>query len=148
MKDKQPQVPSVCTLIVKSVAVLIIGYFLVGGLWFTVVSVSESESELSKTDGLNWCEEDYRKRNFADLYDTLTLYNLYDECYDVYWEAVNGYDVFVEYEQWKQAAGLGVDGAEQEAQSRYETLEKMAQNPEFSQNAKILNGFLDQANGN
>ncbi len=148
MKHKQSKTISWAKIALKAAAVILIGFIVFEMYWGTFQIAAEGENKISDADGINWCEEYYHERDYAQLYDFLTLYDLYEDCYDVYWEAVNGYEAFIQYDQWHKAAQLGIDGAEQEAQSHYKALEDLARNPEFSQNSRILNGFLERANGN
>ncbi len=148
MKHKQSKTISWAKIALKAAAVILIGFIVFEMYWGTFQIAAEGENKISDADGINWCEEYYHERAYAKLYDTLTLSGLYADCYDVYWEAVDGYEALIQYNQWHEAAQLGIDGAEQEAQNCYKTLEDLARNPEFPQNAKILNGFLEQAKGN
>ena len=145
MQTKQTKAPGIVKLVLKLLAVLFLAFTLVQLLGFVVESVSGVDGAPTKADAIEWCEDDYRSRNFPDLYTTLTLYDLYDDTYDVYWEAVNGYNTLICYDQWQQAARMGMDGAEKQAQTFYDTLSDMAKSPACPENAKLLNRFLQQA---
>lgn len=145
MQTKQAKAPGIVKLVLKLLAVLLLAILLFQLLGFVVESVSGVDGAPTKADTIEWCEDDYRSRNFPDLYTTLTLYALYDDTYDVYWEAVNGYNTLICYDQWQQAARMGMDGAQEQAQALYDTLSDMAEAPACPENTKLLNRFLQQA---
>lgn len=145
MLNNETQAPRLRTLIAKAVGILIVGFILVEFLIAVVYSVSGVHDNIPKADAINQCERHYHERNFSKLQDVLTLYDLYDETYGVYWEAVEGYNTLVRYYQWNKADKMEIEGARQEAQSQYDALNKMAQKPKFSKNTKLFKGFVEKA---
>lgn len=145
MQNNLPKAPSYICLIFKTLAVILATFILTEFLIAIVYTASGADTDISKADAINRCEREYHSRDFARLYDILALYDLYDETYDAYWEAVEGYNTLLCYYQWQKAAQLGIDGAQDKAQELYRTLDVLAQNPTYPQNSKILKGFLEQA---
>lgn len=145
MGDKQPKKPGFFGLIGKTIAVIFLGALLVQ-LALSAVELVSGATDLTKVDRISSCAREYYERDYAELNNYLLIYDLYEDVYDVYWEAVDGYNTLVCYYQNEKAAQMGVDGAQEQAQSLYQKLEEMAQKPEFSQNAKILQEFLEDAN--
>ena len=56
---------------------------------------------------LSRCEEEYLNRDYPQLYDTLYLYDLYDEEYDKYWEIVQAYEDYALYQNYKKLVEEG-----------------------------------------
>ena len=140
----QTSQPKTVVLIVKAIAVVLIG-LIAANLLISIIFVSSDNHSITQVDKISWCERDYRNRDFAELYEELTLSNLYGEDYDVYWEAVEGYNLLVSCYQWREAEQAGVADAHAHAQSALQSLETLAQNSEFSQNSKILADFVSKA---
>lgn len=129
-------------MVCKALAAVLIGLFLIYTLLFTVGFVAEGD-DVSQAELINWCEDDYYNRDFAHLYGTLTLYDLYgSEDFALYWEAVEGCQAFEAYLQWQRAAEMGMEGAREKAEESYALLEDLATDPEFPQNARIFEEFL------
>ncbi len=142
---KTKQTPGVAALVLKALAVLLAGVLLVEMLIFTVASVSGVDGDVTDAELISWCEEDYYARDFAGLYDTLTLFDLYGEGFDLYREVTGGYIILQEYEQWLRAAEQGMDGAPEKAASALARLEALANAPDHGRNASLLQGFLAKA---
>ena len=130
-------VPGVPRLTVKIILALFLGFFLICLLMAAVLGVS-LENDVSMADLVSWCEDDYYDRDYAALYDTLTLYDLYGEEFAPYWEIVQGSILQQEYIQWERAAQIGIDGAQEEAALRYTQLQTLAEQPVYPRNAKFL----------
>ena len=141
MPIKQPKLP---VLIGKLLLVLLVA-LIIGNLLFYTVGFAFDRDDVNLVSSINQCEEAYRERDFAALLDRLNLYDLYDPEFDLYWEVAEGYDQMVACRQWLAAAKAGVDGSEQKAQAILEQLRSWAETPQFPQNKKILQGFLQQA---
>lgn len=117
-------------------------------LLLTVISavqlIAEGD-EPGEAELIGWCEKDYYARDYARLYETLTLYNLYEERYTGYWEAVNAYREACAVEQWVRAAQLGIDGATERAEENLASLRARAAAPQDERNGALLRAFVEQA---
>ena len=117
-------------------------------LLLTVISavqlIAEGD-EPGEAELIGWCERDYYARDYARLYETLTLYNLYEERYTGYWEAVNAYREACAVEQWVRAAQLGIDGAAERAEENLASLRARAAAPQDERNGALLRAFVEQA---
>ena len=117
-------------------------------LLLTVISAIElivEGDEPGEAELIGWCEKDYYARDYARLYETLTLYNLYEERYSGYWEAVNAYREVCAVEQWVRAAQLGIDGAAERAEENLASLRARAAAPQDERNRTLLRAFVEQA---
>ena len=117
-------------------------------LLLTVISavqlIAEGD-EPGEAELIGWCERDYYARDYARLYETLTLYDLYEERYTGYWEAVNAYREACAVEQWVRAAQLGIDGAAERAEENLASLRARAAAPQDERNGALLRAFVEQA---
>ena len=117
-------------------------------LLITVISavqlIAEGD-EPGEAELIGWCERDYYARDYARLYETLTLYDLYEERYAGYWEAVNAYREACAVEQWVRAAQLGIDGAAERAEENLASLRARAAAPQDERNGALLRAFAEQA---
>lgn len=117
-------------------------------LLLTVISAIElivEGDEPGEAELIGWCEKDYYARDYARLYETLTLYDLYEERYTGYWEAVNAYREACAVEQWVRAAQLGIDGAAERAEENLASLRARAAAPQDERNGALLRAFVEQA---
>lgn len=101
----------------------------------------------SKDNMIRQCEENYYDRDFEGLLWYMNLYELYDEDYDIYWEAVNAYNDYVSWHAWKGTlvSGEMEEAAQKEAEAR-KRVEENARNCEFKKNQRILDGFVERVN--
>ena len=117
-------------------------------LLLTVISavqlIAEGD-EPGEAELIGWCEKDYYARDYARLYETLTLYDLYEERYAGYWEAVNAYREACAMEQWVRAAQFGIDGAAERAEENLASLRARAAAPQDERNGALLRAFAEQA---
>ena len=117
-------------------------------LLLTIISavqlIAEGD-EPGEAELIGWCERDYYARDYARLYETLTLYDLYEERYAGYWEAVNAYREACAVEQWVRAAQLGIDGTAERAEENLASLRARAAAPQDERNGALLRAFVEQA---
>ena len=140
--------PGQTKVILKALAAIVAGfillYFLIGFIGLMAVGFDTPD----KTDLVSWCEDIYVSRRYDELRDYLILYDLYGEECALYWAAVEGYELRCGYIQWSMAAEQGIDGAEEAAADCREQLQAMAENPQFSRNARLLQGFWEDVQSN
>ena len=132
MNESSIRKHSTIKLLLKGVSALIALVWLLMLLSSVILVISENGDNASKADLIRWCDGSYYDRDYAGLYDTLTLYDLYDEDFAHYWEAVDRYQAYAKYKQWTQA------GDESKAQRAKEQLQKLAVAPKFPQNSTLL----------
>jgi len=146
MPDTAPlKAPSKARLIVKLSAAILAALLLLVLVFSLVSSLAEGGDATSDADYVNWCERDYRARDYARLFETLTLYDLYDQRYDLYWEATEGHETLLLHRQWCAAAAAGEAGAQQKAEALLGELKEKCEHPRHAENASLLNGFYAQA---
>lgn len=130
-------------LIIKAVVAFFMGWILLGLFAFTIEEVHDSRENTTTT--LNRCDRYYNERNFDSLSTTLSLYDTHNEKFDVYWEAINAYNEYNAYIQWKKADLVGVKDAGEMAEQSLNKLNSMAAKPKCERNQKLLNDFANKA---
>ena len=129
----------------KTLAAMVVGIILfIGFTGFVAMMVSGFDAT-EKAELINWYEESYVARRYDELKEQLELHNLHDEDFSLYWEAVESYELRCLCIQWNMAAQQGVEGVEENAVLCLSRLEAMAEEPQFSRNAGLLEGFWEDA---
>ena len=101
-------VPTAGGMLLKAAGALLLAALLLLLFGAALAAVVESD-EPSQAELRGWCDGHYYDRDFAGLYELLTLYDLYDrEVYGLYWEACEGYLSLTAYRQWAAAAEAGI----------------------------------------
>lgn len=136
----------------KKRVVFIIKCLVAGVLAFFIAAVSISMISLvAEGDGLsdaeltNWCERSYYEKDYAELYETIALFDLYGDRFAVYREVADAYMIYTEYIQWSRAAENGSQDANERALQKLSELERCVEECEFERNLKILDEFLQKA---
>lgn len=101
-------------LIVKCVVLFFLAIFIMSSislLWESYVEDVAWESDEARR--ISSCETYLREKEYGELWDYMELYELEGERYEVYWNAVNHRLDEIQHEQWKRAAELGMEGADE-----------------------------------
>lgn len=130
------------------IKLIIVVFFLFTLFEMVAMSIEEAAWDAryhSKENMIRQCDEDYYDRDFVNLLWLLKLYDLYEEDYDIYWEAVNAYNDYVSWHAWKGAlkAGEMPEAIQKEAEAR-KKVEENARNCNFAKNQRILDGFVEE----
>lgn len=130
---------------------LVLIVFLVGMMFSMIPAamkaiVDYNEEHLNQAETIERCDNYYYDRDFGGLREILTLYDLYTQDYDKYWEAVNGYEDYQYYLQYKRAVAAGNTQYEQPAADYRSKVVSNWENCQFSENQKLLEEFAAQAN--
>lgn len=126
---------------------LVIAFLFLTSLYEMITSAIEDAAwdveYMSKDSMIRQCDERYYDREFSDLLWFLKLYDLYEEDYDKYWECVNAYNDYLSWHAWKGTLESGEmpEAVGKEAEARRK-VEENALKCRFSQNQKILDGFV------
>lgn len=110
----------------------------------------DKKDPIDKTDKIRICEWDYYDRNFSNLYMILTLYDLYSDDFDKYWEVVEAYQTYTIALEWSHAAENGREGADaklSEALAKLSEQESSAKFPETQNTIKWLRNKLNVETG-
>ncbi len=144
MNNKQP---SVLKIVIKSTVLVFILSMMILLMVFTVqYAAGTYDISMSMAEKMDMCEECYRDKNYSKMRDSMQLFDAYEESFDVYWEAVNGYADYMQYLQWSNTAEEDVEGSEEMAEYYREKIIKNAENCKFSGNKKQLEEYANVIN--
>lgn len=137
--------PNSAAIVIKIIAAVILLILILRLGIYTVFYAANDSYGISDEELIGWCDSDYREGDFSGLYETLTLFDCYDEEFGLYHEAAESYNTYIEYTQWRLAEEKGIDRADIEAQNRLSELTKRAEKPDFAENKDIIEGFVAEA---
>lgn len=94
--------PSALAITVKSLVLAGLLGILLMFMLYTISFVAEETGYANDKAWLNdRCNKYYYEKQYGELYDYLALYDLYaDEDFAIYWEMVEGYLDYRQYEMW------------------------------------------------
>lgn len=143
MKSKI-KTPPFWKLILKFIVVLFIClfWFATGHVWLEMIR-DHTDYYYNKADVRRSCDYYYYDKNFGALREMFTLYDLQEEEFDIYREAVKGYDDYQNYRMYEKAAAAGVDGAEEKVLQYKEAVLGNAERCMFEMNQKDLDSYVD-----
>lgn len=137
--------PSILKILLRGVCIFFVGLFVYGMCWGILNLVEEEDYlDVDTVDMVRWCDDDYYGRNYADLYDMLTLYDLEGETYDKYWDLVNGYIDYQNYIMWEKAEAAGVENAVSYVEEYYNKVESNAVNCKYPLHKPSLQQFFEE----
>lgn len=125
-------------------AVMIFGLFFIGS---SVLGDAKYKSD-RLVDGagqMNRLEEDYLDKDYGDLYDRLSMFELTSEAYDVYWEIAEAAIALENLKQWHRGEKKGLDGSPEKKEYYYKEVLSHAQNCKFERNRAELERFAAEA---
>lgn len=94
---KKKPLPLTVKIVIKIVAIFITGWLLTMVGIFTIENIAEStEDDNNMARMVNQCDSYYYEKDYGELRDILTLYDLYDDEFQVYWDAVDAYEAKLE----------------------------------------------------
>ena len=140
-KEKRKCILRLCLRIVQ---ILVLALVLWGVLAYFLDEVSEGtwEKDMGRMVGI--CDGYYYERDYAELREELTLYNLYSEEFGKYWEAVEGYQDYLNVLQWSRAEEMNLPQSEGRADAWREKLEALAAQPEYPENRALLQNLVKE----
>lgn len=141
MKNKRKMVKG---LILRIVLCLVLALLLWGVLATFLDQVSEGTWERDTGRMVRICDRYYYDRDYAELREQLELFDLYGEEFEKYWEAVQGYQDYLNVIQWSRAAEMDLPQSQGQAEAWREKLEFLAAQPEYAENQSIFQGLLEQ----
>ena len=106
--------------------------------------VSEGTWEKDTGRMVSFCDQYYYDRNYAELRNELELFDLYGEEFGKYWEAVQGYQTYLNVIQWSRAEKMDLPGSQGQTEAWREKLEALAEQPEYGENQAIFQSLVDQ----
>ena len=135
--------PSVIKLILKTVLAVsgCIFLFLLSVLTISDFSDNVVDYEDDVASMIDYCNWRYYDRDYGSLRDELTLYNLYSEEFDKYWEIVDCYELYLECLEYR-----AIPGEKQKAEELQAEMSEMAANCRFEENRRQIESFSKALN--
>lgn len=142
--NQKIKVPSFGTIALKIIGIFLIGFVLytLGSSMLEDVTYYRTEEE-DLAEKVRWCDRSYYERDYADLVELLTLYELRDEEFDIYWEMTDAYIDYEQYKQWKKSEVMGISGSDKRVREYEEKLRENAKNCKFGQNRRQIERYLE-----
>ncbi len=131
-------------LVLRIALCLVLALILWGVLAMFLDQVSEGTWEKDTGRMVSICDRYYYDRNYAELRDELELFDLYGEEFGKYWEAVQGYQTYLNVIQWSRAEKMDLPEAQGQTEAWREKLEALAEQPEYGENQAIFQSLVDQ----
>lgn len=130
-------------IVIKSVVIYALFNLLILLVVATIAVTIENTSYGSR-DGMESCKVYYDKGEYENLYETLIIYNCYDEEYDMYWEMSDGYNMYADALTYKTGTVRGIEGARAEYDRREKKFRAYIDGCSYDDNAKRLNMLLEE----
>ena len=142
MKKKTSK-PSGLKIAFKIFLVFILAYSWLYGAFAMLESIWEEGRDRYEQDYMlvNWYDEYYYEKQYGELLDHMNLYDSYDEKFDVYWEVVDTYIDYLEWEKWSKISEETFSDAREMEKMYYDKVMNASKNCRFSRNQKYLDDF-------
>ena len=125
-------------LFFKTIGIFLFLFIFIYCAYFIFINYLEDYSwDHNETNRIYGCDSYYYDHDYGNLRDYLTLYNLYDDTYAIYWESVNGFDDYEKYLMWNKT-----DNIDKKNEYKQKVIDN-ADQCEFSKNQKQLNGYKE-----
>ena len=131
-------------LILRIALCLALALILWGVLTMFLDQASEGTWEKDTGRMVSICDSYYYDRDYAALRDELELFELYGEEFGKYWEAVRGYQAYLNGLQWSRAEEMDLPRSQGQARVWREQLEVLAAQPEYGENQSIFRNLVEQ----
>lgn len=144
MKEKgKIKQPSLLRIFIKIAAIFLVVFF-----WYTLAgSALEEIADINdfrynEADWVRMCDYEYYSRNYGRLKDTLMMRYPQEPEFDVYWEAVKGFEDYQMYIQYTKAAAAGIEDADITAEKYRKQVIENAKECVSDRNQKQLDKYV------
>lgn len=139
---KKMNEPSICKIVIKACITIFVLCIFVYITSFTIQFVAENSYDAADETGLiRHCDTYLYEKDYLSLYDELYSNQAYDEKYDIYWEAANGYMDYVQYVQYQKAVEKGNEDSEIYLEEYKEKVLENEEDCRFEQNKEQLESY-------
>lgn len=144
-KSRKKREPSVFRIACKFLVCLLLIALLYYEAVFTIAFVVENNyDQRDMANKIQMCDEYYYKKQYGKLKESLELYELYDDHFDVYWEAVKGNSDYLQYLQWSKTDPSIVKDSAARAESYRQKVQDNGENCRFEKNQKQLDWYMER----
>ncbi len=131
-------------LVLRICLCLVLGLLLWDLLAVFLDQASEGVWEKDTGRMVSICDRYYYDRNYCDLREQLELFDLYGTEFGKYWEAVEGYQDYLNVLQWTRAEEMSLPQSQDQAVFWRQKLESLARQPEYAENQGIFRSLVEQ----
>ena len=125
-------------------AVMIFGLFIVGK-YILGDATYKQEGLLNEAKRLEIVEEAYLDKEYGEIYEDLSRYELTGEAFELYWEIAEAASALENLKQWHRAEQKGLDGSAEKKEYYYNEVSSYAQECKFERNRAELERFVAEA---
>lgn len=135
--------PSSLKIIFKIVMVLLAAFFWYTLAKFMLEEIAEANDfRYNRADWVRMCDYEYYEKDYGRLKDTLMMGDSQEKEFDVYWEAVNGFEDYQMYLQYRKADAAGVGETEEKMEEYRQKVIANAKKCADSRNKKQLEKYV------
>lgn len=144
---KYIKTPPIWKIIIKTCITLFVIYCFLAFTAFTIHFFAESSFEATdEAQTIRYCDTYFYEKDYLSLYSELYMKALYDEKYDMYWEAANGYMDYSQYIQYQNAVKKGIKDSEIYLEKYKQKVLENERDCKFEQNKKQLEEYVKLIN--
>ena len=145
--SKKKYEPSIGKIVIKACVTIFVLCIFVYITSFTIQFVGENFYDAAdETWNIRHCDTYLYEKDDLSLYDELYSNQAYDEKYDIYWEAANGYMDYVQYVQYQKAVEKGNEDSEIYLEKYKEKVLENEEDCRFEQNKEQLESYAELVN--
>ena len=124
--------------------VMIFGLFFIGS---SILGDAKYKSDrlVDEAGQMNRLEENYLDKDYGEMYERLSMFELTSEAYDVYWEIAEAAIALENLKQWHRGEKKGLDGSPEKKEYYYKEVLSYAQNCKFERNRDELERLAAEA---
>ena len=139
MKTKKTDMPSLPGFLIKLAVSLCLLFFvfLVGTI--IIETISDNNKNKDSTSYMEYLDSMFYKQDYTGIREEMELFDLTGDEFATYWEIVDGYTDYLDYEQWRMTTEEMVPGSSKKAEDFKKKVVENANNCQFSRNQKQLN---------
>lgn len=141
---KKTMRPSIWKMIIKTLVILFSVLFWYSfANYFIETILDRNDFYYNKADAKKSCDFYYYEKNFGGIKEQLRLYDLQEPEFDLYREAVQGFEDYQNFRMYQKAAEAGLEEAKEKENEYRRKVLKNAENCRFEMNQKDLNSYAD-----
>lgn len=141
MKKEKSMLPRIGIKLAAVLLLLSFWYILAGTALRELVDYNDVVH--NKALSVRICDASYYEGQYGNLREFLQIEDLEGPDFDLYWEAVDGYEDYQMYRQYTKAYAAGMEEAKEAAESYRRKVLKNAENCIFDRNRKQLETYAE-----
>lgn len=144
---KKMHEPSICKIVIKAcITIFVISCFIYITTFLIQFLAENFYDAADETGVIRHCDTYFYEKDYLSLYNELYSNQAYDEKYDMYWEAANGYMDYSQYVQYQKAVEKGNKDSEIYLEKYKEKVLENKRECRFEQNKEQLESYAKLVN--